>query len=82
MSIQGAMKLIKDARKYPQLRKEIYGMPPEKIVDYLKSKGYFFDYDDFEESVNMLHVKCQTAEEADELMHIALWFRLVTTMVN
>jgi hypothetical protein len=82
MSIKGAMKLIMDAKTHPELRREIYGISPSNVINYLKSKGYFFDYGEFEDSVNMMHVKCQTQEEADELMHVAMWFRLITTMTN
>lgn len=82
MSLKGAMNLIRDAGKNPGLRKELYTVPPAELSKYLKAKGYFFDYSEFEESVNLLHVKCQTKDEADELMHVVLWFRLLSTMTN
>lgn len=78
MAIQNAIKLLKDVSHSRELRQDINGIDSHVELDfYLNNKGYYFSMAEFEESVNMLHVQCQTYEEANDLMQIAMWFRLL-----
>lgn len=76
MAISSAMKFIRESQENRELRKTVYGIPAEEIFTQLANIGFEFTMDEFEESVNMLHVKCQFEEEANQLMQTAMWFRM------
>jgi len=77
MAINDAMKFIRTSQEDRELRKELNQCKPEEVFDKLKDLGYDFDWDEFEESVNMLHVKCQVEEEANRLMQTDMWFKML-----
>ena len=78
MSIQQAMRFLKDLDQLQQLRSELYGCTtPEAQFAKLKAAGFAFSGAEFEEAVDHMHVACQTREDADELMNRANWLRLV-----
>ncbi len=76
MAIANAMKFIRESQTNPELRKVVNQCPPTKIFEQLTELGYEFTMDEFEESVNMLHVKCQFEEEANMLMQSNMWFTM------
>ena len=60
------------------LREEIYSCKEtDQVITYLKSQGYHFDMDELEDAIHYLHVKCQTLEEAQCLLHKADWLRFL-----
>lgn len=77
MAINDAMKFIRESQNNKELRKEVNQCKPEEVFDKLKELGYEFDWSEFEESVNMLHVKCQFEEQANQLMQTDMWFKMV-----
>lgn len=77
MPLIDAIKFIKSVSADDELRKILYSLPSEKIYPELEKLGFKFDVNDFEESINMLHVKCQTEEEAAELFQVVNWFRMI-----
>lgn len=77
MPLNDAMKFIKAAGRNEELRYSLYSVPADKIYDTLEDKGYKFNEYDFEESVNMLHVQCQTYEQANLLFEVVNWFRML-----
>ena len=77
MAINNAMRFIRESQVNRDFRKAINGIPADDILNQLANIGFEFTIDEFEESVNMLHVKCQFEEEADHLLQTAMWFRMV-----
>lgn len=78
MAINNAMKFIRESQENRELRKAINGIPSKDVLSQLANLGFEFTMVEFEESVNMLHVKCQFEEEANQLMQTAMWFRMAT----
>ncbi|WP_321286175.1 Nif11-like leader peptide family natural product precursor [uncultured Sunxiuqinia sp.] len=76
MAINNAMKFIRESQVDPELRKVVNKTPGNELIQQLTELGYEFDVEEFEESVNMMHVKCQFEEEANRLMQTAMWFRM------
>ncbi|MGQ8338432.1 Nif11-like leader peptide family natural product precursor [Sunxiuqinia sp. A32] len=79
MAINDAMKFIKNSQEDKELRQTINQLSVEGIFEILPHFGYEFTMDEFEESVNMMHVKCQFEEEANRLMQTAMWFRMAVS---
>ena len=79
MAINDAMKFIRTTQKDKELRQTIYKIEPERFFPELAELGYSFTMNEFEESVNMLHVKCQSKEEADQLMQTSMWFKMIVS---
>ncbi len=77
MAINDAMKFIRDSQENSELRKEVNQCKPEELFDKLKDLGYDFDQAEFEESVNMMHLKCQFEEQANRLMQTDMWFKML-----
>jgi hypothetical protein len=77
MPIIDAMKFIKSVAADEELRNILYTLPTEKIYQELETLGFKFDVNDFEESINMLHVKCQTEEEVEQLFQVVNWFKML-----
>lgn len=49
----------------------------QEVVDYLDKEGFKFFPGEFEDAVRMLHVKCQSEEDAAFLMEKAMWLRFL-----
>ena len=78
MSIQGAIDFLKEPELEPAFRKSLYACKSSaSLLERLEDAGYPFTGAEFEEAVDLLHVKCKEASEADELMNRANWFRMV-----
>lgn len=76
MAINNAMKFIRKSQEDIELRKVVNKTPGNELLNQLCALGYEFTVAEFEESINMLHVKCQFEEEANRLMQTAMWFRM------
>ena len=77
MPIIDAIKFIKSVSADDKLRNILYSIPTEKIYTELASLGFKFDVNDFEESINLLHIKCQTEEDVEDLFQVVNWFRML-----
>lgn len=78
MPIQGAIDFLKAGELEPALRRSLYACRSrEAVFACLETEGFRFDGAEFEEAVDLLHGKCQFAEEADLLMNRANWMRMV-----
>jgi predicted ribosomally synthesized peptide with nif11-like leader len=78
MSVSNAILLLKAIDDDSMLREEIYlCKETDQVITYLKSQGYHFDMDELEDAIHYLHVKCQTLEEAQCLLHKADWLRFL-----
>lgn len=78
MPLQDAINFIKDVGRDRSMRKSLYAFQPTEILPELAKKGYEFSFDDFEESVNMLHVQCQSEEQANKLFEVVWWFKMLS----
>lgn len=78
MSIRNAINLLNAVEFEESLRIKMYMCASNKeLEEYLKSQGYDFTSDEFEDAVNYLHVQCQTLERAQLLLQKAEWLRYV-----
>ena len=76
MPIRNAIFLLNAIETDTKLRDRMYRCNDnEELVMYLKSMGYIFDNDEFEDAVNFLHLQCQTLENAQLLLQKAEWLR-------
>ncbi len=82
MAIQNAMNLIRDVQQDDELREKLYTIPQNDIEAYLDENGYKFTHGEFEDATNMLHVKCQSYEEAEQLMQVVMWLKLMLMVYN
>ena len=82
MAIQNAMNLIRDVKADDELREKLYALTQSEVDLFLDEQGYKFTHPEFEDAVNMLHVKCQTYDEAEELMQVVMWLKLLFTVYN
>jgi hypothetical protein len=78
MPIRNAIFLLNAIETDNKLRDSMYRCNDgEELMDYLRSLGYIFDNDEFEDAVNYLHVQCQTLENAQLLLQKAEWLRFL-----
>ena len=78
MSIQSAIDLIKNLDNAADLRLKMYSCnSANELEQCLVNNGFQFSYNELDEAVNSLHVKCQTVEEAQDLMHKAEWVKYI-----
>lgn len=83
MPIQHAIRFLSQLDRLPALRETLYGCQSEpELRNALENQGFQFNWSEFEESVNMLHVQCQNYEQATGLMQKAQWFRMVLSAVG
>jgi spore coat protein CotF len=76
MAIYHVVRLLQSIELDEQFRLELYNCKDNKeLVNYLNSKGFYFNDDDIDDAINSLHVQCQTLEEAQELQNKADWLR-------
>lgn len=78
MSIQNSMNFINKASADNQFRATLNALSPDEITTSLKESGLEFTDHEFEESINLMHVKCQYEEQANRLFEIVNWYRLLT----
>ncbi|HEX2936461.1 MAG TPA: hypothetical protein VHO72_13990 [Bacteroidales bacterium] len=77
MSVQNAIQFILTVTDDGEFRKSLYQYSSRQdLINHLSEKGRGFTISEFEDAVNMQHVKCQTYEEADHLKQIEMWFNL------
>jgi len=78
MSIQNAINFIHRVGSDDAYRKSMYKYCcKEEMLEGLKNDGTGFTLTEFEDAVNIQHVKCQTVEEANDLKQVELWFTLI-----
>ena len=73
------MKFIRESQSDPELRKKINHCTPKEVFPRLAELGYEFTMDEFAESVNLMHVKCQFQEEGNRLMQTQMWFEMLVS---
>ncbi len=77
MPTQDAINFISQAAIDPSLRDDLITLERSEILPALEKKGYKFNFEEFEDSVNVLHTRCQTQEQADFLFEVVWWFKLL-----
>ncbi|MDP4207526.1 MAG: Nif11-like leader peptide family natural product precursor [Bacteroidota bacterium] len=83
MPIQHAINLLQTIGDNKALRKELYGCTNStELEECLKKNGYVFSLGEFEEAERSLHVRCQTQQEAFDLLEKASWFKMVVLSNN
>lgn len=76
MSIGNAIHFIHKVQSDSAFRNEIYDLSGEDIPRWLAEHQMAFSDDEYEESYNYLHVRCQDEYEAQELKQLRQWYYL------
>lgn len=79
MSIQNSINFISDVNSDNDFRAFLNDLNPNEIPACIKAHGYDFTQHEFEESINLLHVKCQFEEQANRLFEIVNWYKIITS---
>jgi hypothetical protein len=84
MSVNNAIKLLQVIDTDDLLRKKLYACKHTiELENCLKDHNMWFHEAEFDEAINMLHVKCQFKEQANELFQKVEWFNfLISSMQN
>ena len=83
MSVQNAIKLLQTIDNTSLLRSQMYACKHISELDnLLLASNMWFHEEEFEEALNMLHVKCQTKEEANELFLKAEWYNFLVASIH
>ena len=78
MTIQNAIHFLLVTVDDSAHRDELYRLGSRTdFARWLVEHSIPFQMDEFEESVNLLHVKCQTIEQADQLLHRVDFTRMI-----
>lgn len=77
MAIQNAIDFISDVHYKDDLRRRVNLSDKKELFTTLEEEGYAFTSEEFEEAVNVVHVKCKLEEQAMALLQVAHWFRLL-----
>jgi hypothetical protein len=78
MPIIDVIRLISDIAGSELLRNNLNrcGSTAE-LISMLNQRGYYFSHDEFNEAARVLHLGCQSEEEAAFLMEKVMWLRYV-----
>ncbi len=77
MSIQNAMDFLLIHVECPESRDTLYKLNCfDDFRNWQIDHNNSFNWDEFDESINLLHVKCQTHEQAERLMHNVDWAKM------
>lgn len=75
MTMDNVRRLYKGLEKDPQLREKLYKAEGQIGRDaVLREAGLYFTDAEFDEMVNVLHVQCQTREEAEQFFEFRNWW--------
>jgi hypothetical protein len=77
MAIQNSIDFINHACNDNEFRALLNQVTSENVHGILIELGYDFTPFEFEESINLLHVKCQFEEQATQLHEIAMWYKIL-----
>lgn len=77
MSIQNALVFLGEIDSNSELRKRCYSCKTRsELLEMLDKQGRGFTYDECEDAINTLLLKCQTYEQADRVRELQAWFLL------
>lgn len=80
MSLAAALQFIARIPEDRELRRRLNSAcTVEERSEALSDTVGLFSEEYFEEAIRSLHVKCQTVEQAAELMELRLWWHLVVS---
>lgn len=78
MSINNAVQLIFAVDASEGLREKLNQCKGNaEFSNCLKTLGYKFTSEEFEDAVRMLHLRCQEQEDAELILEKALWLRFL-----
>ena len=78
MAVNHVINLLDKIESDEALRFELYNCFDQvELIFYLNSRGYFFNDDDIDNAINLLHIQCQSFEEAQSLLLKADWLRFL-----
>lgn len=78
MPTANAIRLIRNAMHNDNLCEHINNhFASNELHVFLINHGLVFSQAELEEAITHLHTQCQTWEQANELMHIGEWLRMM-----
>lgn len=78
MTLDNVRRLFDRYKTDKELRKKLYLAEGQEGRDaVLREEGLFFTDVEFEEMDGVLHVKCQTHEEAEEFFEFRNWWNML-----
>jgi len=77
MSIQNALIFFREVESNPVLRKQCYTCKSRsELLDMLEKQGRSFSFEESENAINNLLLKCQSYEQAERVQELQSWFLL------
>lgn len=76
MPINDAIQFINAVSQNTDLRKSLYAVPQSAILAHLAQLGFVFSWPEFDDASRLLHLRCQSEEQAFHLQQVVWWFRL------
>lgn len=77
MSIQNALVFFREIESNTDLRKSCYTCKSRgELLEMLDKSGRGFTFDECENAINTLLLKCQSYEQADRVKELQSWFLL------
>ncbi len=81
MAIQNAINFLFDIDKDEKLRSTFNLLQGAEVETKRNEMGYKFSPEEFEETINFLHVKCQHEEQANHLFQLVSWYKMISANV-
>lgn len=83
MAIQHAKNFLQEAMRNREFRRQVQACSSlEDFEQFKQEYGYPFSLADMEEASTMLHVSCQTEEQANDFFSIIQWFALFIKSIS
>ncbi len=79
MSIKQSMNFLLTVMHDDNFRMQLNELSVDDFYECIKENGFEFTPEEFEESVNMMHVKCQFEEDAMKLFETVAWYQILTS---
>lgn len=77
MSIQNALVFLREIESNAELRRNCYSCKTRsELLEMLDKNGRGFTFEECDDAINSLLLKCQTYEQADRVKELQVWFLL------
>jgi len=78
MAIQNAINFLVDIDNDDELRSSFDLLQGSAVESKRNELGYQFSAEEFEETINLLHLKCQHEEQANHLFQLVSWYKMIS----
>lgn len=81
MAIQNAINFLVDIDNDDELRSSFNVLQGSEVEVKRNEMGYHFTAHEFEETINLMHLKCQHEEQATHLFQLVSWYKMISANV-